>query len=282
MNWETVLYAKVGSVAKITLNRPDKRNAQNYKMIVELDQAMKEAEKDKEVRVIVLAGSGHSFSSGHDMSGMAPEGGMAGWRIGSEEHRDFEEKFFVEKCLYIRNLPKPTIAQVHGYCIAAGVMLASMCDLIIASDDALFSNMVGRMAASGTELLVEPWELGIRKAKEFLFTGDFIDAAEAQRLGLVNRVVPRDQLDGEVMGLANKIALMPPVALSYTKESLNRTQDIQGYTQSMYSHFNIHMLSHGSDETKAFIEGAISKGATGTKEFTELRDGKFKKTKKGR
>jgi enoyl-CoA hydratase len=157
-------------------------------------------------------------------------------------------------------------------------MLASMCDLIIASEDALFSNMVGRMAASATELLVEPWEMGVRKAKEFLFTGDFIDAREAHRLGLVNRVVLKGQLEEEVMGLANKIALMPPVALSYTKESLNRTQDIQGYTQSMYSHFNIHMLSHGSDETKAFIEGAISSGATGTKEFTEHRDGKFKKT----
>lgn len=120
------------------------------------------------------------------------------------------------------------------------------------------------------------WEMGIRKAKEFLFTGDFIDANEAHRLGVVNRVVPRDKLEEAVMELANKIALMPPVALSLTKKSLNRTQDIQGYTQSMSAHFDIHMLAHGSDETVAFIESAVEKGATGTKAFTELRDGKFK------
>ncbi|UCG84027.1 MAG: enoyl-CoA hydratase [Dehalococcoidia bacterium] len=276
MNWETVLYEKVGPVARITLNRPDKRNAQNFKMITELDEAMKATESDDEVRVIVLAGAGPAFSSGHDMSGMAPEGGMAGWRIGGEEHREFEQDIFVDKCLYIRNLPKPTIAQVHGYCLAAGMMLACMCDLIVASEDAIFANMVARMAASGVELLIEPWEVGVRQAKELLFTGDSIDAREAHRLGMVNKVVARDKLEETVMELANKIALMPPVALRLTKKSLNRTQDIQGYTQSMSAHFDIHMLAHGSDETKKFIEDAIEKGATGAKEFTEHRDSKFK------
>jgi len=276
MNWETVLYEKVGPVARITLNRPDKRNAQNYRMITELDEAMKAAEKDEEVRVIVLAGAGPAFSSGHDMSGMAPEGGMADWGIGSEAHREFEQDIFVDKCLYIRNLPKPTIAQVHGYCLAAGMMLACMCDLIVASEDAIFANMVARMAASGVELLIEPWEVGVRQATGLLFTGDSIDAREAHRLGMVNRVVPRDKLEETVMELANKIALMPPVALRLTKKSLNRTQDIQGYTQSMSAHFDIHMLAHGSDETKKFIADAIEKGATDTRDFTEHRDGKFK------
>ena len=201
---------------------------------------------------------------------------MADWRIGGEEHREFEQDIFVDKCLYIRNLPKPTIAQVHGYCLAAGMMLACMCDLIVASEDAIFANMVARMAASGVELLIEPWEVGLRQAKELLFTGDSIDAREAHRLGMVNRVVPRDKLEETVMELANKIALMPPVALRLTKKSLNRTQDIQGYTQSMSAHFDIHMLAHGSDETKKFIEDAIEKGATGTRDFTEHRDGKFK------
>jgi enoyl-CoA hydratase len=126
MDWQTVLYEKRGSIARITLNRPEKRNAQNYRMIAELDEAMKAAEKDDEIRVVVLAASGPAFSSGHDMSGMAPEGGMAEWGVGSEGHRDFEQEMFVDKCLYIRNLPKPTIAQVHGYCLAAGLMLASM------------------------------------------------------------------------------------------------------------------------------------------------------------
>lgn len=277
MTWETVLYEKNGNVATITLNRPDKRNAQNYRMITELDEAMKEAERDDDVRVIILAAAGPSFSSGHDMSGMAPEGGMTDWRIGSEHHKDFEQEFFVDKCLYIRNLPKPTIARVQGYCLAAGLMLACMCDIIIAAEDAVFANMVARMAAAGVELLIEPWEMGVRQAKEFLFTGDFINAGEAHRLGVVNRVVPRDKLEETVMELANKIALMPPVALRLTKKSLNRTQDIQGYTQSMSAHFDVHMLAHGSDETAKFIENAIEKGATDTKAFTELRDKKFEK-----
>jgi len=276
MKPQNVLYKRVGNIAKITLNRPDRRNAQNYQMIVELDKAMKKAEKDEKVRVIILAGAGPSFSSGHDMSGMAPEGGMASWRIGSEGHSAFEQEFFVNKCLYIRNLPKPTIAQVHGYCIAAGLMLASMCDIIVASEDALFSDPVLRMAASGVELLFEPWEMGIRKAKEFLFTGDYIDAIEAHRLGIVNKVVPKDNLEETVMELANKIALMPRLAVSLTKKSLNRTQDFQGYSQSMSSHFDVHMLSHGSDETVKFIETAMEKGATGAKAFTEFRDKKFK------
>ena len=277
MNWQTVLYEKADNVAKITLNRPEKRNAQNYQMIIELDEAMKEAERDEEVRVIVLAGAGPSFSSGHDMSGMAPEGGMAAWRMGSEGHRKFEQDIFVDKCLYIRNLPKPTIAQVHGYCIAAGVMLACMCDLIVAADDAQFSNPVSRLfAASGVELLIEPWEMGVRKAKEFLFTGDFIDAREAHRLGMVNRVVPKDKLEEEVMELAKKIALMPPLALSLTKMSLNRTQDIQGYSQSMSCHFDVHMLAHGSDEARSLMEAAIERGVTGAKAFSEFREEKFK------
>lgn len=278
MNWQTVLYEKVGNTARITLNRPEKRNAQNYQMIMELDEAMKEAERDEEVRVIVLAGAGPSFSSGHDMSRMAPEGGMSTWRMGSESHRKFEQEIFVDKCLYIRNLPKPTIAQVHGYCIAAGMMLACMCDLIVASEDAQFSNPVLRMAASGVELLIEPWEVGVRKAKELLFTGDFIDAREAHRLGMVNRVVPRDKLEDEVMELAKRIALMPPVALSLTKKTLNRTQDIQGYSQSISSHFDVHMLAHGSDEAKAFIEATIAKGVTGAKDFAEFRDKNFKES----
>lgn len=273
MNWDTVLYEKIENIARITLNRPEKRNAQNHQLIMELDQAMKQAEKDDEVRVIILAGAGPSFSSGHDLAGMGGGAEQALARIGSEDHRKFEQEVFVDKCLYIRNLPKPTIAQVHGYCIAAGVMLASMCDLIVASEDAMFSNPVGRMAASGVELLVEAWDLGIRKAKEFLFTGDFIDAREAWRLGMVNRVVPKERLEEEVLELAKHIALMPPVALSLTKQSLNRTQDIQGYRQSMADHFYAHMLAHGSNETREFLERSMGQGLKG---FIEARDAKFR------
>jgi enoyl-CoA hydratase len=118
--------------------------------------------------------------------------------------------------------------------------------------------------------------MGVRQAKELLFTGDFIDASEAHRLGMVNKVVPRDKLEDMVTELAGKIAMMPPVALRLTKKSLNRTQDIQGYTQALSSHFDVHMLAHGSDETREFIAGVLEKGATDPRAFTELRDEGFK------
>ena len=273
MNWQTVLYEKIDNIARITLNRPQKRNAQDYQLILELDEAIKEAERDDEVRVVILAGAGPSFSSGHDLSGMGREGERAFSRMGGEDHRRFEQEVFVDKCLYIRGLRKPTIAQVQGHCIAAGMMLACMCDLIVASEDARFSNPVVRMAASAAEIPVEAWELGIRKAKELLFTGDAIDAQEARRLGMVNRVVPRDRLEAEVMEMARRIALMPPVALAITKESLNRTQDIQGFHLSTLAHFDAHMLAHGSNETAEFMGRSTGKGLKG---FLETRDSAFR------
>src|SRR6185503_13634930 len=128
-----------------------------------------------------------------------------------------ERQMYFDRCVRIYSFPKPTIAAVHGKCIAAGVMLAAMCDLIVASDDASFQNPVARMSGMGVELLVEPWELGIRKAKEFLLTGDSIDANEAWRLGMVNRVVPRDQLAAVAREMADKVALVPPVTAERIK-----------------------------------------------------------------
>jgi enoyl-CoA hydratase len=238
-----------GAVARITMRRPEVRNAQNTELILALDEAMRAAAADDAVRVIVLAGAGPSFSAGPDLKAVVGEARADAWRklrrtpVGRLRH---ERELYVEKCLAIYHVPKPTIAEVQGHCVAAGLMLAAMCDLIVASDDAVFSNPVLRMTGAGVELLVEPWELGLRKAKEFLWTGDAIDAQEAWRLGLVNRVVPRRKLSQETMALAARIALVPPVTASLVKESINQTAALMGREHAWRYHFMVHQFMHGT------------------------------------
>ena len=197
MEYEAILYEVEGTVATITMNRPEMANAQDTRLIDEMDDAFDRADADDAVRVVILAGAGKHFSSGHDLKALIGDGETDKWRLMREtpEGKMYHEKvMYYDRCKRIHDFRKPTIAAVQGSCVAAGLMLACMCDLIVAADDAKFSNPVLRMTGAGVELLVEPWELGIRKAKEFLLTGDIIDAQEAWRLGLVNRVVPRDEL----------------------------------------------------------------------------------------
>ena len=244
MNYQTILYEKKGNIAKITLNTPEKINALTEQSINELDEAFKAADKDEEVRVIILAGAGASFSPGHDLE--APNWDPNLFTL--ETRISVEEDLFFDKCMVIRNLLKPTIAQVQGYCIAGALMVAAMCDIIIAAENAQFQNPVCRFASASTELLVEPWEMGVRKAKEFIFTGDFMDAREAWRVGMVNRVVPLEELEKEVMELAIKISKVPPFAIRQAKRSLNDTLDIMGQLQAFKHAFQIHAAAHFSKE----------------------------------
>ena len=179
------------------MNRPEVANAQDTPLIDELDAAFDLADADDEVRVVILAAAGKHFSAGHDLKAIVGQSEADEWvpmRETPEGKFRHEKVMYFDRCQRIYDFAKPTIAAVQGSCVAAGLMLACMCDLIVAADDAQFSNPVLRMTGAGVELLVEPWELGIRKAKEFLLTGETIDAQEAWRLGLVNRVVPRDEL----------------------------------------------------------------------------------------
>jgi len=240
---------RIGAVARITMRRAEVRNAQNTALILALDDAMRDAAADDGVRVVILAGAGPSFSSGHDLKAVVGEARDDAWRKlrrTPEGRYKHERELYVDKCLAIYHLPKPTIAQVQGHCVAAGLMLAAMCDLIVAADDAVFANPVLRMTGAGVELLVEPWELGFRKAKEFLWTGDAIDAREAWRLGLVNRVVPRKRLAAETLALAARIALVPPVTASLVKESLNQTAALMGKEHAWRYHFMVHQFMHGT------------------------------------
>lgn len=241
--FDTILYDVSGAVATITLNRPDAANAQSTQMLEEIDAALDAAEADDDVRVVVVTGQGKHFSAGHDLKEILD--GTTEWarmRDTPEGKLRHEQVMYWDKCIRLRDFRKPTIAAVHGACAAAGLMLASMCDLIVASDDATFSNPVARMTGVGVELLVEPWEIGPRKAKELLWCAEKLDAAEAERLGLVNRVVPRSELAEAARAMAETVALVPPITAEAIKDTINHMVDLQGQRESWRYHFMVHQF----------------------------------------
>jgi enoyl-CoA hydratase/carnithine racemase len=249
MDPETVRYETVGPVATITLDRPRAANAQNTQLIEELDACFDRVEADDEIRVVVLAAEGRHFSAGHDLKEiLAGEEHWAARRATPEGKLEHEQVMYWDKLVRIRDFPKITIAAVQGTCSAAGLMLACMCDLIVAADDARFSNPVLRMSGVGVELLVEPWELGARKAKEFLFCSLTLDAAEAERAGLVNRVVPRADLLATAQEMAGQAALVPPITARAVKDTINHTLDLQGQRESWRYHFMVHQFVSNSAE----------------------------------
>jgi enoyl-CoA hydratase len=241
--FETIRYATDGPVATITLARPDAANAQSSQLISELDAAFDAADADDDVRVVILAAVGNHFSAGHDLKELlAGEEHWAAMRDTPEGKLLHEQTMYFDKLVRIRDFRKVTIAAVQGTCSAAGLMLACMCDLIVAADDARFSNPVLRMSGAGVELLVEPWELGPRKAKEFLFCAETFDAAEAERFGLVNRVVPRADLAGAARDMADKVALVPALTAEMVKASINHMVDLMGQRESWRYHFMLHQF----------------------------------------
>jgi enoyl-CoA hydratase len=155
-----------------------------------------------------------------------------------------------EKEIYIgfserwRNIPKPTIAQVQGKVIAGGLMLVWPCDIVVAADDAMFLDNTVSMGVGGAEFFAHPWELGVRKAKEMLFTADWLTAADAMRLGMVNHVVPLTELGDFTLSLANRIAQKPSFALKLAKEAVNAAQDAQGRVSALQTAFALHQLAH--------------------------------------
>jgi enoyl-CoA hydratase len=262
--FETIRYEVDGAVATITLDRPEMANAQSMALIDELDTAFRQADADDAVRVVILAAAGEHFSSGHDLKELVgpdvdPE--IRERRSTPEGKFLHEQRIYFDRCLAIRDFRKPTIAAVQGSCIAAGLMLATMCDLIVAADDAVFQNPVLRMTGAGVELLVEPWELGPRKAKEFLLTGDRIDAHEAWRLGLVNQVVTRDELGVAARAMADKVALVPPVTAERVKDSINHTTDLMGQRDSWKYHFMAHHFTHNTATAQEALGAREQKGS---------------------
>jgi enoyl-CoA hydratase len=243
-----------GTIARIMLNRPDARNAQNRGMLVELHEAMLAAEADDHVRVVILGGLGPMFSSGHDMGSkvaMAEYGTHpstlvnGGTREGAERLMLQEWHHYFENTRRWRNLRKITIAQVHGPVFAAGLMLMWACDLIIAADDVTFADVVGtRLGMCGVEYFAHPWELGPRKAKELLLTGDSLSVEEAHQLGMVSKIFPVDELTDKTLDFARRIATMPTMAALLIKESVNQSVDNMGFYNALNACFTLHELNH--------------------------------------
>lgn len=241
-------------VARIVMNRPEKLNAQGVVMTYELDDAFKRACHDDDVRVIILAGAGAHFNAGHDLSGEGPafptpEESRGLWgRYGGP---GWEGLYSREKELYLeiterwRNAAKPTIAEVQGAVVAGGIMLAWACDLIVCSEDARFrDNTAAEMGIPGVEFFQHPFEMGVRKAKEWLFTGGWMTAAEAERRGMVNRIVPRDSLSASTLDLAVQIAGNNPFTMKLVKEAMNKAQDLMGRKDAMDAGFSLHQIAH--------------------------------------
>ncbi|HWF22133.1 MAG TPA: enoyl-CoA hydratase [Acidimicrobiales bacterium] len=277
MSEEAVVYEVVGHVATITMNRPEVANAQNTAVIDGIDHFLDVADADDEVRVVVLAGAGKHFSAGHDLKALVigSDADVDPWvamRDTPEGKFRHEQTMYYERCKRLYSFRKPTIARVQGATVAAGLMLACMCDLIVAADDATFSNPVLRMTGAGVELLVEPWELGIRKAKEFLWTGETIDAQEAWRLGLVNRVVPAADLAERTRELADRVALVPPTTAQVVKDTINNSATLMGKEESWKYHFMAHHWMHNTSTALDALAARKTKSSM-QEVFSEHRDG---------
>ncbi|MEX2209081.1 MAG: enoyl-CoA hydratase-related protein [Myxococcota bacterium] len=232
MTAQDVRYQVDGSVATVTLDRPRYRNAQSWRMLDQLDAALDRATDDRSVKVVIVHGAGEHFSAGHDLGTPEQVEDRLRRAIPDTGLRDYESfrKYNLDYTLKWRNLPKPSVAMVRGYCIYGGWMIAAAMDVIFASPDA-------RFLAGQVEYFSIPWDVGARKAKELIFEQRFIDAEEARALGFVNRVYPADALERETRAYAARVAENAHGALRMAKLAINKIQDVQGFSASMESAF---------------------------------------------
>jgi enoyl-CoA hydratase len=274
-----LLEEDLGPVRRLTLNRPDVLNALNAELVEALSSALSRAAADDGPRVLVLRGAGRAFCAGYDLKEEAElereRGGpldAAGWRDALASD--------VGHMLELFDHPRPVIAQVHGYCLAGGCDLMMMCDLAVASDDAMFGEPEIRFG-SGVVTMVMPWLIGARKAKELLFTGeDRVPADQALEIGLVNRVVPRDELDDRTLDLAQSIAVLDPVGISLTKRSINRAWEAAGFREALTANVDIDAVIESAEvpERKEFNR---IREEQGLKAAIEWRDARFRGDRSG-
>jgi enoyl-CoA hydratase len=244
-------------VARVVMARPEARNAQDRRMTYELNDAFDRACADDRVGCIILAGDGPHFSSGHDLRdrGRFEHAPVSTWggsmrRPAAEGHMAFEQEVYLGMCWRWRNLPKPMLAEVQGRVIAGGLMLMWVADIIVASDDASFQDPVVAFGVNGVEYFGHPWELGVRKAKELLFTGDVLSAQEAKSLGMVNQVVPRADLSAYTLAMAQKIASKPSMGLKLAKLSVNQAQDAMGFWNALQMAMSLQQLGHANNQER--------------------------------
>jgi len=253
-----VRYESEGAIAWVTMNRPQFNNAQNSQMTYALDDAFRRATDDDNIRVIILAGEGKHFSAGHDIG-----------TPGRDVHVSFERRLlfpdhvnkpaaeflytrehevYLGMCRRWREIPKPTIAMIQGACVAGGLMLAWVCDLIVASEDAFFQDPVNRMGIPGVEYFAHGFELPPRIAKEFILLGERMTAQRAYDFGMVNKIASRDDLRETVRQMAQKLAAQPALGNWLTKQALNHVEDLRGKRTAMDAHYHMHHFAHAQND----------------------------------
>jgi enoyl-CoA hydratase len=255
---EPVRYEIVDSVAWITMNRPAFNNAQNSQMTYALDAAFQRATNDDAVRAIVLAGEGKHFSAGHDIGTPGRDVTESFDRVhllpdhtnkpGAEFLYTREQEAYLGMCRRWRDVPKPTVAMVQGACVAGGLMLAWVCDLIVASEDAFFQDPVVRMGIPGVEYFAHAFELPPRIAKELLLLGERMSAVRAEQFGMVNRVVPAERLREETAKIAAKLAAQPRLGAWLTKQAINHVEELRGKRTAMDAVFHMHHFAHAQND----------------------------------
>ncbi|WP_397593421.1 enoyl-CoA hydratase [Sphingorhabdus sp.] len=269
-----ILYEVTDGVAWIMMNRPDFNNAQNGQMTYALDDAFQRAVNDDAVKAIVLGGVGKHFSAGHDIG-----------TPGRDLHHEFDKRLMIAPhtnkpaaellytreqeqylgmCRRWRDVPKPTVAMVQGACIAGGLMLAWICDLIVASEDAFFQDpVVPLMGIPGVEYFAHAYELPPRVAKEFLLLGERMPASRAERFGMVNRVVPREELRDATAAIAAKLAKNSRLGNWLTKQAVNHVEELRGKRSAMDAVFHMHHFAHAQNDlvTGDSIGGVSGKSA---------------------
>lgn len=254
-----VRYDRAGAVAVVTLDRPRYGNAQNAQLLYALDDAFSTAVSDADVRAIVLRGEGKHFSSGHDIGtpgcdfGVSQPARRTLWydhvgTPGAETNYVREQESYLGLCRRWRDIPKPMVAAVQGACIAGGLMLAWVADMIVASDDAFFQDPVLKMGVPGVEYFAHAFEMHPRIAREFLYLGERMTAQRAYELGMVNRVVPRADLDDTALAIASKVAEAPRFGVALAKQAFNQLEELAGRKSGMDAVFGLHHLAHAHNQ----------------------------------
>jgi enoyl-CoA hydratase len=271
MEYDSIAYEQLGDhVVRLTLNRPDKLNAMNGQLLHEFDRALDDFERDRDASVLIIRGAGRAFCAGYDLQPQSGSGGGLGTLTVTADRLNVQK--FIERWQRLWALPKPTIAQVHGYCLAGGTELAGHCDLAIAADDAQFGHPAARALGVLPSLSLWPYLIGMRKSKELFFTGDLLGAAEALEWGLINRVVPRDRLDEETLALARRIAMVPLDLLTLHKAAVNRFYEVMGLRAAEQSAADLDVIAH---QTPAVKQWAKTSREQGIKAALAARDQPF-------
>ena len=255
--YETIIYEQVeDKICRLTLNRPEKLNAMSQKLLGELDRAFDEFEADPAASVLIIRGAGRAFCSGYDLQ---PTQQAPSARFTVTKDRLAMQKL-VDRWQRLWALPKPVIAQVHGYCLAGATELAGHCDIVFASEDALFGHPAGRAVGILPTLSMWPILMGPRKAKEYLFTGDSMSAQEALDWHLVNRIFPKEQLEAETLAYARRVATVSLDMLTLHKASVNRWLDILGFRALEQSAADFDVIAHQTEAVKNWARMSREQG----------------------